>query len=421
MQRNAPKNNSANSIRLFCSVKDTGIGISKQQQKKLFKSFSHVDAYITRKFGGRGLGLVIVKELCTLMGGDVRVTSEEGKGCCFTFNVSLTKSSKPSVLENNFSTDVKSVLVVDDNSAHLTMLSRQLTLLGCKVTTTASREELVSACREHNQTHHKHFDLVLIDRQLGNVDGITLAKDVLALESSAVGQRQNTKIILMTLLNQADDINLYRDNGFNNYVSKPLTLISLRRELANQLSAPTELLANVANVERDEHIAAANGIESAMSSKQQQQGIETEQSATETARAARILLVEDNRVNQVVATGILTKFGFKKVDIAVNGKDALACLNNARLSAPYALIIMDCQMPEMDGYQATRAIRSGLGGDIFQHIPIIAMTANAMQGDREKCIEAGMDDYLSKPISPEPLADKLFAWLATNKDDAVAS
>ena len=90
MQRNAPKNNSANSIRLFCSVKDTGIGISKQQQKKLFKSFSHVDAYITRKFGGRGLGLVIVKELCTLMGGDVRVTSEEGKGCCFTFNVSLT-------------------------------------------------------------------------------------------------------------------------------------------------------------------------------------------------------------------------------------------------------------------------------------------------------------------------------------------
>ena len=415
------ENHSADSIRLFCSVKDTGIGISEQQQKKLFKSFSQVDASTTRKFGGTGLGLVIVKKLCTLMGGDVTVTSEEGKGCCFTFNVSLTKSSKPSVLENNFGTEAKSVLVVDDNSAHSTMLSRQLTLLGCKVNTAASREELVSACREHNQTHHKNFDLVLIDRQLGNVDGITLAKDVLALESRPVGQRQNTKIILMTLLNQADDINLYRDNGFNNYVSKPLTLFSLRRVLANQLSASTEQLANGANAKRDERIAAANGTESAMSSKQQQQGIEAEQSAKEAARAARILLVEDNRVNQVVATGILTKLGFEKVDIAVNGKDALACLNNARLSAPYALIIMDCQMPEMDGYQATRAIRSGLGGDIYQHIPIIAMTANAMQGDREKCIEAGMDDYLSKPISPEALADKLFAWLATNKDDAVAS
>ena len=132
-------------------------------------------------------------------------------------------------------------------------------------------------------------------------------------------------------------------------------------------------------------------------------------------------MVEDNRVNQVVATGILKKLGFEHIDIAVNGKDALACLNNARLSAPYALIIMDCQMPEMDGYQATKAIRGGLGGDIYQHIPIIAMTANAMQGDRDKCIEAGMDDYLSKPISPDALAEKLFAWLAITKDDVAAS
>ena len=378
------------------SVSDTGIGIDKNHIKKLFTAFTQEDASTTRQFGGTGLGLTISQQLCALMGGEITATSNKGKGSCFRFSAHLPPvtgdpvTSTPAATSDQITTDAiantdatdtslqnVSILLIDDNNAARQCLLRQLSVMGARVSAAKDGYDALKALAKR-----PHFDIAMIDMKMPKINGTTLAELIQADDSL-----RKMKLIIMNQLTKTKSSEILEKLGFSAYLSKPIKPSQLRKALNTVLN-------------RDKTIETHN----------HQDHHTSEQNSTElTQQSARILLVEDNPINQLVALGNLKDMGLS-ADTAVNGQEALEALTNTSDSTPYDLILMDCQMPILDGYETTRAIRRGEGIPNPQ-IPIIAMTANAMKGDDQKCFAAGMDDYISKPIDVGILQKKLHNWL----------
>ncbi|MEM9539891.1 MAG: response regulator [Cyanobacteria bacterium P01_E01_bin.42] len=359
----------------FGSVRDTGIGIPSDKIVGLFDAFMQVDASTTRKYGGTGLGLAIAKKLCELMGGSIWVQSEFGQGSRFEFSVLLQPGQLlASVLPSNILE--LAVLIVDDNATHRQILGGQLEQWGVKAIEATGEQQTLALCEERRAKNpdRSPFDLAIVNIQMPDTDGIDPGK-------SLHDRFPNMPLVAAIDLVDGREAQFWRDRGFVACITKPVTPSDLRAALAVCQKSP----ANKAR-ERDRPTKPPS--------------VWPEQT--------RVLLVEDNRVNQIVAKGLLRKLGLD-ADVVENGRKALHCLENPQDNRPYTLILMDCQMPEMDGYEATRQIRAGKGGD--REAIVIAITANAMKGDREKCLAAGMNDYLAKPIKLEVLKEKLEQWL----------
>ena len=355
------------------SVKDTGIGIPADKQKLLFRKFSQADSSTTRRYGGTGLGLAITKQLAEMMGGESGVVSEEGQGSEFWFTVRLLKQAEREHLLMP-PADIKGVriLVVDDEDINREVLVDQLLSWDMRPVE-ASDGPLALLALNRARDAGDPFQVVITDMQMPGMDGTALARIV-----KGDDKLKDTRIVLFSGGGERGDARRMHELGFDAYLTKP--------------ARPEEILSCLS-------IVLAATVSAAP--------LVTRHTIREMRfDKFRILLAEDNFTNQQVAAGILKKLGLR-ADVAVNGIEALRALEDL----PYDLVLMDVQMPEMDGYEATREIRNRQS-DVRNHqIPIIAMTAGAMQGDRDKCLEAGMDDYVPKPISPKVLADALDKWL----------
>ncbi len=361
-------------IHLHCKIRDTGIGIAEDKYDSIFEAFKQADGTTTRKYGGTGLGLSICKKIAHLMGGEVWVESVVGQGTTFHFTVVMKKSTRE-IQNTTNQTDFKDIkiLIVDDNKTNTEILKNILTKAGFIVTPlldgTKALEAIVAAEKEGTP-----FDLGILDLQMPLISGFNLAEDI------RNSKLKSSSIPLLAYASSTEKIaNKCRDAGFNAFLTKP----SRRPILFKTLS---KLLGKTEIEETKKEIITQYSVRE------------------EFKQSIRLLLAEDNLVNQKLATIILTKAGYK-VQIAKNGKLALEMLSEN--PDDFDAVLMDIQMPEMDGLEATRQIRKqGLTS-----IPIIAMTANAMKGDREICLEAGMDDYISKPIKRETVYKILEKWL----------
>jgi len=368
-------------LNLEVMISDTGIGIPKEKCLTLFDPFTQVDASTTREFGGTGLGLSIVKQLCRLMKGDVFVTSKEGKGSVFNFNVILDESDKQSAMLPLANLHGCKILVVDDNATNRQMINKQLSLWGVAVIEAADGIQALDIL-ESNDEHN--FDLIIIDMQMPKMSGDMLCKKI-----KENPNLKTMKLIMLTSMGQRGDAKYFAELGFSAYLIKPV--------ISSDLYHTMEIiLDNGGALEKASPLVTKHYISSLKKVVPNNEG--------------KILLVEDNRINQQVALGVLKRLGYQ-VEIAGNGLKALEALKSEDKNQPFELIFMDCQMPEMDGYQATQAIRSSSDGTINSTIPIIAMTANTMKGDKEKCLSVGMNDYISKPIDHKVVEYKITKWL----------
>ena len=357
------------------AVSDTGIGIPQEKLNSLFDRFTQVDTSTTRQYGGTGLGLAITKELCQVMGGNLGVETEAGKGSCFSFDIRLQPSlspPSPSPQAQN-----STLLLVADNLRNRHILSSQLQQWGIEVVTAEDGNSAIAICQ--NQYSLSHFDVVLVDVHLSDMTGIDLAHR-LKTDAFLEGLTPPTAFFIMAPVNYIPHRNCSELLGIN-YLTKPITPSDLEKAINGFDPSSPEEISQESCSENDERVSSQ-----------------------------RVLLAEDNEVNQVVIQGMLKQQELE-VEIAENGREALEKLQQNRDDYPYSLILMDCQMPEIDGYETTRQIRQGKVGEDYQKIPIIAMTAYAMSGDREKCFQAGMNEYLSKPLTPEKLSPVLEKWL----------
>jgi two-component system, sensor histidine kinase and response regulator len=362
------------------TVEDTGIGIPVEKMSRLFHSFSQVDSSMTRKYGGTGLGLAISKELVALMGGQIGVESNPHLGTTFWFTVALGKQDEGRKASGTMNSDLKGkrVLIADGHGPSRESLRQQLNLWGCNVTDAADSATAFDVLAQGCATKSP-FDMVLIDKQLIDTDGETLGRRI-----RATSPYQNVPLVFLTSLGQRGDGARLRDIGFNGYLSKPVKHKALHDCLSTILSLPTS----------PEKAAGS-------------QFVTRHTLREENKQNFRLLLAEDNSINRKLALHLLNKFGYR-VEAVVNGKEAVAALQKQS----YDLVLMDVQMPEMDGFEATQIIRRS-GTTVNPKVPIIAMTAHAMKGDKEKCLEIGMTDYISKPIQPEELVAVLDRNLGT--------
>lgn len=364
---------------------DTGIGIPEDKKEMLFTAFSQGDASTTRQYGGTGLGLAISRKLVELMGGIIGVRSENGQGSTFWFDICF---NKPDILQNYSDADLADitgykVLAVDDNETNRKWLGILLESWGCRHDEVQDSDEVMSGLREAHQSGDP-YRIVLLDMLLNGTDGETLGK---AIKNDP--DLQDTIIVLMTSISKTGIIDRLQKEGFDGYLTKPVKQ----------------------SVLYDCIRLAVSGKE--LNLHQYGKSIITEQSIqVHKTENYRILLAEDNPTNQKVASAILGKLGYN-VDLVNNGSEAIRALS----TRTYDLILMDCQMPLMDGYEATKVIRDPASPVLNHDIPIIAMTAHALSGDQDKCLAIGMDDYLAKPVKPEFLATMLLKWLH-RKDDS---
>ncbi len=387
---------------LEASVEDTGMGIPSAQIEHLFDSFSQVDSSTTRKFGGTGLGLAIVKKLCELMGGDITVTSESGKGSCFAFTLHLGLSDKAAVVRPVVDLHGVRILVVDDNATNREVLEQQLSHWGAYVTEADSGE---SALNVLNEQAEEPFPVAIIDMQMPLMDGAELGRII-----SGDVRFESTALIMMTSMSEPGDAQFFARMGFAAYFPKPTTTSDLFDALAVVLGGGEALQAA-------RPLVTPNYLHSLSVP------AEDENPAPRLSKSDfRLLLVEDNVINQHVALGLLEDMGYG-ADVAADGAVAIEMLQAAPAEAPYQFIFMDCQMPVLDGYEATAKICAGDAGERYREIPIVAMTANAMAGDRMKCLEAGMDDYIAKPIDPDLLENilKRYQGLSATSPQAASS
>jgi signal transduction histidine kinase/DNA-binding response OmpR family regulator len=362
-------------VTLRFEVRDTGIGIPEQKLTMLFSPFTQVDGSTTRKYGGTGLGLSISKALVELMGGEVGVESSESKGSTFWFAVPLEKQQAQGERSRHRGAfDNVRVLLAEDRAQRRKAVAELLRYWGCRVQETSDAREALELLRDASEKGDPYriafFNSAIRDEK-GEFPG-NLVKADPAISSTMT-------VIFATSGASDEDL---AEMGFDRSLTKPVRW----RHLYGLVKGVVE-----------------NGKEAAPVV----DGPEVPQGPARMARRGRILLAEDNVTNQVVAVAVLKKLG-QRVDVVANGKEAVAALSDV----PYDLVLMDCQMPEMDGFEATRCIRAGISGPHVRSIPIIALTAKAVQGDREKCLEAGMDDYLTKPIDTRELAAALDKWLA---------
>jgi PAS domain S-box-containing protein len=407
--------------RVDFSISDTGIGIAKNNLSTLFDSFSQVDASTTRIFGGTGLGLAIAKKLCNLMGGHIEVSSIENEGSHFSFHVMLQVSSASTKVIPPVTLTNVNLLVVDDNASNRAAINSQLTHWGANVLTVASAIEAIQVCEEHIKNNDGSvFDMIFIDMEMPDMDGIQLGK---ALNSDP--RFKSVKLVLMTPMSYRDGASYITELGFSGYFAKPCSTIDLFSALS--LMNKTTVTQTDEHVGTDKVFALTGNASTVLNSESSQESIPKNDSSvigddylidkasTYDLSDLHILLVEDNKINRMVAKGILNKFGITSIDFAFNGYAAIELLKESQKSLPYSIILMDCQMPEMDGYEASKNIRAGNAGESNKDLPIIALTANSMSGDKEKCVAAGMSDYLSKPIDPEKFLKMLKLWTIEKK------
>jgi CheY-like chemotaxis protein/nitrogen-specific signal transduction histidine kinase/HPt (histidine-containing phosphotransfer) domain-containing protein len=361
------------------AVTDTGIGITEAGRKSLFQPFSQADMSTTRKYGGTGLGLSISRQLVGLMGGEIDVESASGSGSTFWFTAHFGASD--AILEEESPLPELSgrrVLIVDDNATNRRILDHQVSAWGMLPTVAAGgAEALVELAASTDQ--EAAFDVVILDLHMPGMDGLQLAAAIRAMPATA-----SIPLVMLTSLGQRGHAAAALEAGVAGYLTKPVRESHLKRCLATVLSGGA--------------VSGGKG--------QAHRTLVTRHTLVE-ARSharARILLAEDNEVNQRIAVKILERMGCR-VDVAANGLKALEAL----AASHYDLVLMDCQMPQLDGYEATRQLREREGAG--RRTPVLAMTANALAGDRERCIEAGMDGYLTKPIRPDELAAAVSEWL----------
>ena len=363
---------------LLIEVTDTGIGLSSEQQAKLFERFSQADGSTTRQYGGTGLGLAISKQLVELMGGEIGVRSTQGIGSTFWFTLDLAnaKNKVPALPTNELAG--QKILVVDDNLTRRTLLGRLLTHWQVEYTLVedgkTAIEKLSAAVAEG-----KPYRIAIVDIHTPPMNGEELG--IMVKNDTSLS---DTYLVMLISQGAHGGDKKLKETGVDAYLNKPIDQSNLYSALQQHITGTTG--------NDSEQLTDNNGL-----SLQQFSG--------------RVLVVEDNTINQLVAHSMLEELGIQP-DMVANGQEALHALETLH----YDLVFMDCQMPVMDGYDATRNIRDpafklhgASGGD--RAIPIIAMTANAMQGDREKCIAAGMDDFISKPVQPDKLQQALLKWL----------
>ena len=381
---------SAAGVQLHCAVTDTGIGIAAEQQHHLFQPFTQVDGGVTRRFGGTGLGLAIASRLIKLMGGEIGVESREGEGATFWFTVTLEPAMPLSnaTPRPDFTLAGLRILVVDDNATHRGIVQNYLLAWGAQVDVAArGTEAIMSLLRA--ATAGTPYPLAIVDRLMPGMDGLALGQAVRNEPSLA-----HTRLIMLTAFDEKDQGRAALQVGYTDYLTKPVRQTRLRESLLRALAEqPTAamVLDTPAKMTPTTDLAATAH---AMASEQ-------------VPNPPKILLVEDQVANQTLALEQLARMGFS-ADLAHNGVEALARL--AQPGHAYRLVLMDCQMPEMDGFEAAHNIRireQQTGG----HLPIVAMTAQAMKGDQERCFAAGMDDYLSKPVRLADLRQILERWL----------
>lgn len=383
--------------KLEISVCDTGIGIPPQKLHALFESFSQVDASTTRKFGGTGLGLTIVKQLCELMGGAVEVKSEPGKGSVFSFSVNLSASEVDK--ENRLPTlpPYLRLLIADTSASRRHAVRQQCESWQVEVLEAEDPLQMMDVLASADELHQV-VDVIIVDT--GLPDSVNSASEeeqhpaALTHQLKAIkedARYQGLRIIALLPPSLQEEGHQYLQSGVDVCLRKPLKPLDLHQALLT--------FSRVSEAPKSDSGTTRTPVQAGQENK-----------LNSIASALRILLVEDNPVNQLVASALLEQFGFS-CDLAGNGLEALEALKNSPDDMPYHLIFMDCQMPEMDGYAAGRNIRNGAAGARYQDILIIAMTANAMKGDREKCLAAGMNDYISKPIEGSVLQETLERWL----------
>ncbi len=394
-----------NQYQLNCTITDTGIGIPVDKQAKLFDSFTQVDASTTRRYGGTGLGLAVAKKLSELMGGNISVTSEPNKGSCFEINIVLGKSHQLQQVVPQVDIQALNLLIVDDNATNREVLRGQLEHWGATVVEAWDAAQALDICNHRfHESDKPFFDIAFLDMQMPNMDGAELGR--------LLKQNKNfssMKLVMMTSMNHQGDANFFAELGFSAYFPKPATTSDLFDALA-VISEGGDALQQAKPLLTQHYLKSL----SHNSKGEKSADISPAFNNKNWPEDARVLLVEDNHVNQLVATGIIKDIGLP-VDCVANGLEALNSLQHAPDNKPYTIILMDCQMPEMDGYEASREIRAGKVGERDKSIPIIAMTANAMTGDREKCFSAGMNDYLTKPVDPNMLLEKIYKWLVSEK------
>lgn len=356
------------------TVADTGIGMTESQKGKLFQAFSQADTSTTRRYGGTGLGLAICKRLAELMGGQIGAESEPGQGSTFWFTARFGRHSVAATPGDRVSVDIsgRRVLVVDDNASARDIFGGLLTSLGLESAIAnsgpAALAQLVAAVEAS-----KPFDLVLLDWQMPDLSGFEVMRQI--QEDARLDPAP--PVLIVSAFARDEIIDRAHQAGAAGFLLKPVDKPVLRDTLAglfDRLSKPTTLRQPQAVSNRSQGLSGA-----------------------------LVLLVEDNEVNSLVAREILAKAGVRSV-LAKNGREALDCLETQTFDA----VLMDIQMPVMDGLSATRAIRAKPG---FEQLPIIAMTAHAMTGDREKSLSAGMNDHVTKPIEPPQLFDALRQWI----------
>ncbi len=370
------------SVRLHFSVRDTGIGMTEKQQKKLFRPFSQADSSTTRKYGGTGLGLVISKKLTEMMGGKIWVESKYGVGSTFHFTVSLKKKPDqiPKAVNLTGDTSQIKVLVVDDNLTSLAISSTLLKRFGFAVESTMSGKKAIEILEKDGGNHS--FDLILMDWKMPEMDGLEATRMI----QSSTRILHKPPVILISAFCRNELIEIGKDVGLAAVLHKPVIPSTLNNTILEVL-----------------------GLKEA--TKDQKTEVD-EKTANITAKlqGARVLLVEDHELNQELAVELLSSNGMV-VEVADNGAIALDMLEKKE----YECVLMDCQMPVMDGYEATRKIREQKR---FKDLPVIAMTANAMKGDRQKVLDAGMNDHIAKPINVEEMFNVIAKWTRPDQVDS---
>lgn len=360
------------------TVTDTGIGIPADRMGTLFKPFTQVDGSVTRTYGGTGLGLAISKQLAELMGGQIGLESELGRGSTFWFTARFEKQPEGARPAGETFADLEGqrVLVVDDNDVNRLLVTTLLLGWGCRFGEAAGGASALSMLTEAIENGDPYV-AALIDMQMPEMDGEQLGRLI-----KNDPKLKDTVLVMMTSIGQSGDVERLRAAGFSAYLTKPIRQTQLYDSLAMALGKRKRAAEQTLPI-----------------------------LPREQRRRGRILLAEDNTTNQQVALGILKKLGCR-ADVVANGKEALEALR----SIPYDLVLMDCHMPEMDGFEATRRIRDPQSGVLNPRIPVIAMTALAMEGDRERCLEAGMNDYIPKPVRFQLVAEALDKWLPEGRE-----